>query len=52
MSWNPGLVVLISGVTLETYLCGKAIGKPARSARARKWFLLSASAFRFSFCFL
>ncbi len=39
MSWNPGLVVLISGVTLETYLCGRLLENPARSARARKWIL-------------
>ena len=36
MSWNPELVVLISGVTLETYLAARMISTPGRSQRARK----------------
>ena len=39
MSWNPELVVLISGVTLETYVAARLIANPARSNRARKWIL-------------
>ena len=39
MSWNPELVALISGVTLETYLCGRLLANPDRSERARKWIL-------------
>lgn len=39
MSWNPELVVLISGVTLETYLCARFLAAPGRSQRARKWIL-------------
>ena len=39
MSWNPELVVLISGVTLETYFAARLIANPTRSNRARKWIL-------------
>lgn len=39
MSWNPELVALISGVTLETYFCGRLLENPVRSTRARKWIL-------------
>ena len=39
MSWNPELVVLISGVTLETYFAARLLSNPARSNRTRKWIL-------------
>lgn len=39
MSWNPELVVLIAGVTLDTYLAGRLLARPGRSARQRKWIL-------------
>lgn len=39
MSWNPELVILISGVTLDTYLAGRLLSGPARSLRQRKWIL-------------
>ncbi len=39
MSWNPELVVLISGVTLETYLAARLLAAPGRTQRARKWIL-------------
>jgi len=39
MSWNPELVVLISGVTLDTYLAARLLATPGRSQRARKTIL-------------
>ena len=39
ISWNPELVVLISGVTLETYLAARLLSTPGRTQRARKWIL-------------